>query len=347
MNFVRGCNSATTAAAIILFALFTSASAVLSSAQAASDPTIDVKLFSKSEVDRSRGCTVALWQHNRDPDRDRYAYVFVERLGKNHARAPAKIKIGNKVIRLRRVATGGKNNGYDLYAYQLYKMPGNGQYVVLDLKLGELEGEAVAIEGGTMSVVMGGKRVFQVSVKGGAGCMTAAAPSPSPQAAATDTPRMFRPYAVRRVPAAFVRAGRNKYGCDAAFMKTGVRGFQLSEESAIWQIPCESFAYQTTAVYALVYLPDPTQNLAFLTFQSPRGHRRSNDPGVLMSPQWNIRTRTVTSISRGRALGDCGVLERHRVTAEGNFKLVEYREKPRCDGKPGKPEQFPLVFRAR
>jgi hypothetical protein len=35
------------------------------------------------------------------------------------------------------------------------------------------------------------------------------------------------------------------------------------------------------------------------------------------------------------------------VTIEGQFELLEYREKPQCDGPPMKPEQFPLVFRAK
>jgi len=149
------------------------------------------------------------------------------------------------------------------------------------------------------------------------------------------------------VPMAFSQAVRKARGCDAEVMATGISGFQLSEEAAIWQIPCERFAYQASAVYALVYLPDPMKNLRFLTFQAPKGHARSNDPGVLMNPQWDARMRTVTGVSLGRAAGDCGTLERHRVTAEGEFMLVEYRDKPACDGKATKPDEFPLVFRAR
>lgn len=330
--------------ALVAASLF-GTNAARAQAPAASD--IDLKLFEANEVDRSKGCTVALWQSNRDPDKDKYAYIFFERLGKDHARQPAQIKIGNQAVSLRRVAIGGKNNGYDLYEYQLYKMPGDNQYVVLELKLGELEGEAVEVEAGTMTVVMRGKNVFRASVKGGAGCMTPAAPAPPSRGG--EAPVMFRRYQVTAamVPAAFTQAVQKKYGCDAAFMKTGILGFQMSEESAIWQIPCERFAYQTTAVYALVYLTDPAANLTFLNFQQPKGHPRTNDPGVLMSPAWDAKTRTVTSVSLARGAGDCGVLERHQVTPEGQFRLVEYREKKACDGKAAKPEDYPLVFRAR
>jgi hypothetical protein len=144
---------------------------------------IDLKLFEKSEVDRSKGCSLGLWQANRDPDKDNFAYVFLENMvGQNHVRQPARIKIGSSVVNLTRVATGGRNNGYALYEFQLYKMPGEDQFVVFELKLGELEGEAVEVTGGTMSIIMNGKPVFRSSVKGGAGCM-------GPPVAASAAPR--------------------------------------------------------------------------------------------------------------------------------------------------------------
>lgn len=153
-----------------------------SHAQRKAQPGIALKLFAKSQINRSSGCSVALWQANRDPHQDKYAYIFFERItGNNHARKPAQITIGDRIVSLRRIATGGKNNGYKLYQYQLYKMSGSGNYVVLDLKLEPEEGEAVEISGGTMTIIMRGKKTFRASVKGGAGCMTAAAAPQSRQ----------------------------------------------------------------------------------------------------------------------------------------------------------------------
>ena len=139
-------------------------------AQAAKDQSIDLKLFAKSEVDLTKGCSVALWQANRDPHDDKFAYVFVEMLNKDHARQPARIKIGPNTLRLRRVATGGKESGYKLHEYQLYRMDAEHSYVVLQLKLGEIEGEAVEIESGSLTVIQPGLLPARVSVKGGAGC---------------------------------------------------------------------------------------------------------------------------------------------------------------------------------
>ncbi len=239
---------------------------------------------------------------------------------------------------------------------------------MLDLKLGALEGEAVEIESGKMMVAMLGKEAFRASVKGGAGCMGAPLPlaispasprtaavaapkaaTPEPAAKAPPGPAMFERY---KVDAAHFSPGfrqevQKKFKCDPAVMRTGVTGYSLSEDSAIWEIPCERFAYQATSIFALVYVPAPEKEHAFLTTPAPPGRKRTNDNGVLMSPTWDIKSRTVTSVSLGRGSGDCGVLEKFRVTPEGKFALVEYREKAECDGNPTPPEQFPLVFPKR
>jgi len=315
------------------------------------DGKLDLKLFDKAEVDRSKGCSVALWQSNRDPSQDRYAFIFSEALtGQNHARQPARIKVGEKILPMTRVATGGKVGGYGLYPYQLYKLGEGDGFAVLDLKLGEIEGEAVEIESGTLTVSMAGKQQARVPVKGGAGCMTAPAAAPPPAAApAGDLAGIFVRYTVKpaQIPRSLPATLKSRFGCEPEQLKTGVTGFQMSEESAIWELPCQSFNIQANAVYALVYLPEPTQNLRFLSFKAPPGKKRTSAPAELMSPQWDVKTRTVTGTALGRSEGDCGVYERHRVGADGEFVLVEYREKVACDGKAAKPEQFPLVYRGR
>jgi hypothetical protein len=337
---------------------------------AAAQPEIDLKLFESGEVDRSKGCSVALWQPNRDPSRDKYAYLLIEHLtGPNHARQPARIKVGGQALTMTRVATGGRTNGYGLFEHQLYKIQGTDDLVVIELKLGPLEGEAVAIESGMMSVVMKGRQVFRAPVKGGAGCATPPAPEPPPRRAdapggqttvaatvqtpgkttqatgQTPGPAMFDRYAVRPnlVPREIVAAAQKRFDCDPDMLKTDAVGYALSEESAIWELGCQRFAYQASSVYLLVNAQSPGQQFRFLEFKPPRGKKRSTDAAVLLNPEWDIRSRTVTSISLGRNEGDCGTLERHRVTETGDFLLVEYREKPRCDGKAGKPQTWPLL----
>lgn len=363
-----------TAIASALLALWATSSLAQSSPPPAGQPSVDLKLMDKSEANLSRGCTVALWQPNRDPEKDRYVYQFVEQLtGQNNVRQPARIKIGDQQVLLRRVAVGGKSSGYGLYEYQLYKMPGDDEFVVLELRLGPIEGEAVAIDGGMISIVMRGRQVFRAAVKGGAGCVTAPIPAaaapvaaappaavapvsaPAPprvQTAALSRmppPKTFRRETVRQrqISRAFLEIVRKAHGCDMDHMRrTDIISYQMSEESAIWEIPCELFAYQSTSVIALVYLPEPTQNLTFAELNFPRGIKRDLDNGKLMDPTWDVPKRIVTSVSLGRD-GDCGMLERHRVREDGTFELIEIRSKPNCDGKSSKPEEFPLVFQAR
>lgn len=343
--------------AVLFLALSLSAagSSPAAMAQSGAPPEVELKLFEKSEVDLSKGCSVALWQADRDPDKDKFAYVFTEALsGKNHTRQPAKMKIGGQVVPLQRVATGGRTTGYSLFEYQLYKLPGENNFAIFDLKLADEMGEAVDVESGRITLALAGKALFRIAVKGGAGCNTppaaeAPAQKPAAPAAAPAGPSLFQRYTPRaqQVPKAVLQAAQKQFGCRPEIMATGITGFQMSEESAIWDIPCDVYAYQGSSVFALVYLPDPAQNLSFLAIPGPKGKQRPAEPGMLMSPQWDVKTRMVSSFAKGRGQGDCGVLERYRVTAEGQFALVDYREKPSCDGKMVKPEQYPLVYPAR
>lgn len=220
---------------------------------------------------------------------------------------------------------------------------------------------------GTLTIVQAGKLPFVANVKGGAGCMTPAAtasppvparppqqsqqqtqPKPAPSA---DLPAsgMFQKYAVQPnlVPAAIRNAAKKLFDCNDAVLKQPVTGYQMSEESAIWVLACDHYAYQGSSVFVLVYLTDPATQHEFLSFNGPPGKQRSTEPNLLMSPSWDVRTRTVTGISFGRAGGDCGTLERHRVSPEGKFVLVEYREKEKCDGVQTAPQNYPQVFRGR
>jgi hypothetical protein len=324
---------------------------------------IDLKLFEKSEVDRSKGCSVVLWQANRDPEKDKFAYLFTEVLaGKNHTRQAAKIKIGETIVPLTRVATGGKTTGYNLFEYQLYKMSAADEFVVLQLKLAPEEGESVDVEDGSMSIIMKGKPVFRATVKGNAGCNTPAAPDtkapPKKRAeapiktnnetAGTEFAGMFERYAVRAqsVPRKMTQEAAKKFGCEAATMRGAVIGFQMSEESAIWQIPCGDYGDKKSAVFALVYLTDPAAQYEFLPFKFPKGENRGLGDHAMMAPTWDMKTRTVRSVNTEGNGKDCGTIERHQVTAEGGFKLVELRSRMMCDGKSVGAENFPVVFKA-
>ncbi len=134
---------------------------------------VDLELFERSDVDRHSGCKVLIWQHDRNPAQDKYAYLFDEWLiGQNHVRQQARIKIGGQITVLKRVATGGKTTGYNVFEHQLYQLPEPNEFVILEVKLAEMKLGAVEIESGKLTVVKDGKLMFRVAVKGKAGCTT-------------------------------------------------------------------------------------------------------------------------------------------------------------------------------
>lgn len=322
-------------------------------AAASADTKIELNLFSKEEVDRSKGCSVVLWQSNRDPEKDRYAHIFQEKLGADHARQPARIKIGEKIVSLRRVATGGKTTGYKLFESQLYKMEGEDGFAVLDLKLAPEEGEAIEISDGTMVITQPGKISRTISVKGSAGCFTPAAAastvstrpnSPPVAPSAPANAARGRPVAAKTMPAAMLRDLKSKAGCNSPVMTSGVVAHDLTEEASLWEIPCELFAYQATSAFAIVHNGFESQ-YTLMTFKAPPGVKRDGAYG-LMGANWSARTKTLVGVWRGRADGDCGTYEVHRLE-DTSFSLREYRDKPNCDGKGNDPSKFPLVFKAK
>lgn len=344
-------------------ALFVAAMASTAFAQTpASAPApakIDLKLFEKAEIDRSKGCTFVLWQGNRDPEKDRYAYAFAETLGRNHARENARVKIGNDVLTFRRIAVGGaKEYGYKTFPYALYKAEKSESFLILDLKLEDSPGEVLDIDGGTMTVIRPGLPPFVADVKGNAGCNTPAA-APAPQKAAAppapasrlpplEPPGVFERYSLQpnAIPAKIRNDATKRFGCDDKIMRQGGAGYSLSEESALWELSCQSYAGGAVSkVYALVYTLDPAKQYTFQVPDIPKGKTRQGHLAELMAPKWEVKTRIVTaSYTEGNG-SDCGVYERHQLTADGTLALIEYREKTICDGKSMKPSEFPLVYR--
>ncbi len=121
----------------------------------------------------------------------------------------------------------------------------------------------------------------------------------------------------------------------------------MSEESAIWQLPCGDYGTTKSAVFALVYLTDPAAQYTFVPFKYPKGKNRGLGDNAMMEPKWDMKARTVTSIYTEGNGKDCGSWERHRVSADGGFELVELRSRDMCDGKNVGAENFPVVFKAK
>jgi hypothetical protein len=208
------------------------------------------------------------------------------------------------------------------------------------------------VTGGTMTIVRPKLPPFIAEVKGNAGCNTpaAAAPPPAPPAArapAIEPPAMFEKYSVRAasVPAKLRGEAVKSIGCNDKLTRLPVVGYSLSEESAIWEITCNEYAGGTpSTIFALVYTPDPARQYTILKPDIPKGKNRQGHLAELLDVKWDMKTRIVTaSYTEGES--QCGMFERHQLSADGTFVLLEYREKTQCEGKPMKPAEFPLVYR--
>jgi Protein of unknown function (DUF1176) len=338
-------------------------------------PRIALELFEKSTIDRTRGCSFALWQDDREPERDKFAIAFIENLGRNDVRENARIKVGGEVLTFKRIAVGGAQEyGNKTFPNALYKADKDDSYLIFDLKLDTGPGEVLEVKSGTMTVVRPRFVPFTASVKGDIACgdappapRQAAAPaarpaSPAPavvappaaapqqQAARTpplEVPKLFERYEVRPndIPAN-MRAEAVKFGCNANALRRAPIGYSLSEESALWELNCSEYAPKVPSkIYALVYTLDPKAQYTFQIFDIPKGKNHQGSPQELLAPQWDMRTKIVSSTYTEGNGSDCGTFQRHQLTADGSFVMIEYREKSICDGKSMKPSEFPLVYR--
>jgi len=306
---------------------------------------LDIRLFREADIPPPAACRVTLWQANRAPASDRFASVFLEDLDFDHLRTPARLRIGDDVVDLTRIATGGAAAGYDLHAVQLYRSDDGDTRVILDLAFAPEEGEAVEIEGGKLTIVRQGFLPFRMDVKGGAGCMVPAAAADGPPDDQVDFSNLFQKYEVRPgdVPDALLQRLAEVYDCDwrAAIERFGVTGYQTSEEGAIWELGCALGMHNVAHAYAQVYLFEPGEH-TLLGFQNVKGHPRTS-AHILFNPVWDMERRVVSSFTVDRGLGDCGTFERHRLV-DAEFKMIEYRAKPECDGNAMEPEDYPLIY---
>lgn len=341
-----------------LWLLASATGALAQTAPAAPElPRIDMQLFDKAEVDRSKGCSFALWQANRDPEKDRYSHIFIESIGRNSVRDNARVKIGRDVLTFRRVAVGGAQEyGNKTFPTALYKAEKDDSYLIFNLKLDTGPGEVLEVQSGTMTVIRPGFVPFVAQVKGDIACnmeppkpASATAPpraaAPSPPPASSDPALQSYPVAGKDVPARLRAEAVKAMGCKDATLRKGGTAYSLSEEAAIWELPCDDFVSGPGKIMMLVYTPDPSQNYTFLSFPMPKGQDRHLGARIIVNPRWDLRSRVMTSIVTEGNGRDCGVYERHRLNAEGKFELIEYREKTLCDGKSMDPKDFPVVFR--
>jgi len=116
----------------------------------------------------------------------------------------------------------------------------------------------------------------------------------------------------------------------------------LDDGLMLVEIPCWMAAYQAGSIL-IAFDPDATENARLLRFPVPSADGFTDTPSLTF-PEYDPETKRITSLHRGRGLGDCGSAGRWQWSA-GSFVLESYWEKPDCDGELFDPFGEPEAWR--
>jgi len=313
-----------------------------------SDNEIDLKLFGENVIEGWDGCRFALWQKNRDPAEDRYAYVFFAPIPDGEA-LPAWVKIGDQVQEVSKIEIGSVDTGM-LEPFRLYRDVDGKLTVLMEIIDQARSDRGIEINDGRLTFLHNDKFPFAIRVRGLNGCPGSAAGEIAQAPSNADT-RLRLGTAVDydsldRVPRPVLRAIANEApDCDSQATSGFSSAFAISDAMTLWQVPCNLYAYQGSSVFAVSWADYP-DHATVLLFPAPPG-MGINDYAGVMNASVDPKTATVTSYSLDSG-GDCGSYDRFElVDAEGEtveFVLREFREKTNCDGIETDPADFPLVY---
>ncbi|WP_394689137.1 hypothetical protein [Hoeflea sp.] len=336
--------------------LFVGMIATLSTIEARADDAneIDLKLFGENVTEGWERCRFALWQANRNPNEDRYAYVFFAPIPDGEA-LPGWIKIGDDVLEISKRDIGSADTGM-LELFQLYKS-GDGKLTVLVEIYDQTRSDrGIEVNDGRVTFLRNDKFPFPVRVKGLNGCPVAAAEglaedtaaqAPSGPASGLSLGQPVDFDSLDRIPAPIMRAIANEATeCEPENTPGFSSAYSINDDITLWQIPCVLYARNASSVFALswTYYPD---HASVMLFPGQPGSGIADHADVLNAVV-DPATATVTSDDGGF---DCGVRELFQLRdAEGEtleFTLLEVREKQTCDGIETDPRDYPVVYRNR
>jgi len=357
------------------------AATATATAQATDLPRVDLELFGREDiVGGVPGCYFAIWQHNRNPDTDRYAYVFFTDFSEDLATNPARIDIGGDVYRVDELVSGSVTKG-GLATQHLFASGDREVRVHIEVNEASYADALTTIEDASVTVIQKGKVPFVLRGKGLHGCpeRDPVQPAPStpvvePKIAPADQgvalKRRIEPKPVAvaasfpsgipvgaptdlahsgQVPAGLQRVARELAGAecdlDTPAAWPGTR-FVVNDFYILWQLPCFLGAYQGSSIIGVTENP-PAAWADVLPVPQPAGS--FGEQYGVMNAQIKPSQGIVTATEFGRGGGDCGTYSVFRlIDGPGEvleLELLEYRSKQDCDGKVTEPENWPLVER--
>lgn len=122
----------------------------------------------------------------------------------------------------------------------------------------------------------------------------------------------------------------NNSQCSLDPQRREVRVFPLTDDKALMLTSCEAGAYNVVSLAWVISRQKPfvarTIHLR-LPFMPDSGSTELE----LMNAGFDVHSKELTTLAKGRGPGDCGVATRWRFDGQ-RFRLVRYAEEPACDG---------------
>lgn len=330
----------------------------------AQDIKMNVQLFGTKDLQGFDGCRFALWQRGRNPDKDKYAYVFFMPFGGDGAPLLGWVKTSGTIYELERLAESYDQIG-GVARNSFFKDSDSTTAAHVEIFEAEDTGRFTRISKADITIYREKKRPFRVNAEGMMGC-------PGPDDTGTgaevasgvaNTPDGYsvsdaialgpeQPFDDLRFVPMPVRIGVRQQLADICDLDSAPifgGSYVISDALTLWKIPCFSGAYQGASVFAVVTNRRP-EHFVFLPLEQPPG-RVGSEKYDAMLPTLDAQTGVLTTVELNRGVGDCGSFARHQLVAvEGEaleFRLLDFREKRECDGRSDDPQTWPVVWLAQ
>lgn len=327
--------------------------ALSSGAVAQESRKIDLRLFGKNVVADYAGCHLAFWQANKSPQADNYSYVLYAPFNDGEE-LPAWMKVGKDVYELSR-QDDGMPEGQGLEPLRLYRTSKGTYTVLVEVIEQHLDGGNILVDRGRLIITQQDHDPFVISVKGGLLCPKSEQAGAASQNTMEDilngsmiSLSAGRPFdSLSAVPKGVLDVIRQDApDCEPASTAGSGMRYAVSDDVSLWEVPCNLYARTGSSVYVSAFNENSDYS-NLLIFPATPGREANGEHYEIRNPQMNASDATVVSAYYDGD-GSCGSYEAYQLRAvEGEaleFFLLEYREKPQCDGKASDAKTFPLVY---
>lgn len=326
---------------------------------------LNIRLLAKSTLKTSDGCAFGLWQSDRDPAKDKYAYVLYRGFHDSQP-LPALVKVGKQLIELEK-ADPGLEGSTVTDKLQLFHSPDRELSVLLEVLKSSFDRYDTIIDKARLTFIQRGKLPFIMTVKGAMSCSGGGSDAAASDAASAESasagpvlPTNLDPNGIKLgkgkpfnslsdIPAHIARLAIDLgEACDVSNTSGAGMSYAISDAMTLWELPCALYASNASSVFATAL--NGTPHAILLEVPDPKAPNSNEPTNDILNAVVTAGKGLITS-SNINAAGNCGSVDHYQlVEAEGEsieLKLLESRGKQDCKGPALKPHQFPLIYRAK